>query len=279
MRTLQGMFGSVDEEVIAMVLQSNGGHLEKTVENLLNMTGGAASEQSTASSRGNSSHSHSQTQTVLPDDFLRPPSYYVSIMNASYGRKSSMSQLESDAILAQMLQDELFMQELQANPHLFDNDLPVPPPRNQFAPSSSPSQPSYVPQASAASQQRSYPATSHASRGDFSGAGSNTSSVQSASFRDRWNSLTSSARAKLLAVANRLKPAAPAASDSYHAMNDERPTPSLPIGNDRSDIYRADDDDAEDYRPPSSGNVLTESLTDEHASAQSHRKVRKSSIN
>src|SRR5690348_798325 len=42
MATLVSMFGTVDREVIAMILQSNNGHMEKTVENLLAMTGEAA---------------------------------------------------------------------------------------------------------------------------------------------------------------------------------------------------------------------------------------------
>lgn len=40
MSTLTSMFGSVDREVVAMLLQANGGHMEKTVENLLALTAG-----------------------------------------------------------------------------------------------------------------------------------------------------------------------------------------------------------------------------------------------
>ena len=40
MQSLHSMFSGVDNEVIAMLLQANGGHLEKTVEQLLGITGG-----------------------------------------------------------------------------------------------------------------------------------------------------------------------------------------------------------------------------------------------
>jgi len=39
--TLHAMFAEVDTDVIKMVLDNNGGHMERTVENLLAMTGGA----------------------------------------------------------------------------------------------------------------------------------------------------------------------------------------------------------------------------------------------
>lgn len=42
MANLRSMFSGVDDEVIAMLLQSNNGHLERTVEQLLGITGGAA---------------------------------------------------------------------------------------------------------------------------------------------------------------------------------------------------------------------------------------------
>ena len=41
MANLRSMFSGVDDEVIAMLLQSNNGHLERTVEQLLGITGGA----------------------------------------------------------------------------------------------------------------------------------------------------------------------------------------------------------------------------------------------
>ena len=41
MASLHSMFSGVDNEVIAMLLQANNGHLERTVEQLLGITGGA----------------------------------------------------------------------------------------------------------------------------------------------------------------------------------------------------------------------------------------------
>jgi len=40
MATLSSMFGDVDREVIAMILQANGGHMENSVEHLLALSGG-----------------------------------------------------------------------------------------------------------------------------------------------------------------------------------------------------------------------------------------------
>merc|ERR1719336_2417082 len=52
--TLQSMFSGVDVEVIRMVLDSNGGRMESTVENLLQMTGGggAAAAPAAAAPKG-----------------------------------------------------------------------------------------------------------------------------------------------------------------------------------------------------------------------------------
>ena len=311
MATLQSMFGGVDREVIGMVLQSNNGHVEKTVENLLAMTGGAAAadvqQQSsfqsslTVPSSSSSSSSYGGAQSVLPDDFLRPPSYFIAQLSGP-GRKGSMSQLESDAILAQMLQDELFMAELQQNPHLYDEQPHVPDYGHQqpqqhpasHAPATSyaaaatassaapaPSQPRAIPAPAPASSQ------SYGNRGDFSSAGSNVGGAQSSSFRERWNNLTSSARAKLLAVANRLR--APASGDAYRAMDEdggvsganasssERAPAGLPAQNvqralssEDVEVYRSDDpENDESYQPPAFSDI----------SAQPHRDIRKGAIN
>mmetsp|Transcript_4724 Transcript_4724/g.7205 ORF Transcript_4724/g.7205 Transcript_4724/m.7205 type:complete len:443 (-) Transcript_4724:60-1388(-) len=51
---------------------------------------------------------------VVPDDFLRPPMFF-----KTKGSTKHRSQLEQDEHLARLLQDELFMAELRANPDAF----------------------------------------------------------------------------------------------------------------------------------------------------------------
>uniref|UniRef100_A0A7S3YKM5 PDZ domain-containing protein n=1 Tax=Lotharella globosa TaxID=91324 RepID=A0A7S3YKM5_9EUKA len=50
----------------------------------------------------------------VPDDFLRTPSYF-----QQHGMKKAQSQMEKDAALARLLQDEMFMEELRNNPDAF----------------------------------------------------------------------------------------------------------------------------------------------------------------
>jgi len=186
-QTLKAMFTGVDESVLRLVLDTNGGRMETTVENLLQMTAGekqrtnevAASsgpapaavaapnavvrpgpapvEQNHpaafSSSAGPSApliNSPYRAQEVLPTglsrdqylppkamsispppanrprqistakhdlpaDFLRPPSYWLG------GSKNSVSmsvseQEKEDAKLAAILQDSIFMSELQKHP-------------------------------------------------------------------------------------------------------------------------------------------------------------------
>ena len=118
-----------------------------------------------------------------------------------------------------MLQDEMFMADIRANPELYFTDeapahsLQHPHPQAQptgshpsyphTLPPSSSSSPSYVPTSSSPS----HPV--HAARGDFSGMGTSSvpSSAAHASFRDKFNSLTSAAKKRLLTIAAKRKEA------------------------------------------------------------------------
>ena len=71
MASLRSMFGGVDDEVIAMLLQSNNGHLERTVEQLLGITGGGAD--------------------VGGADSASPPANNLSVPSSSARRRSSNS--------------------------------------------------------------------------------------------------------------------------------------------------------------------------------------------
>eukprot|EP00742_Colponemidia_sp_Colp-10_P003596 GILJ01003828.1.p1 GENE.GILJ01003828.1~~GILJ01003828.1.p1 ORF type:complete len:284 (+),score=62.10 GILJ01003828.1:49-852(+) len=103
--TLQTMFEDLDQETISIVLDSNGGNMEQTVDQLLSMSGTttdtpAAAMRSPGDLAPSSSH--------LDSNFLRAP-------GTDY-TSTSAEQLAEDEMLAQMLQDEMFLQEVQRNP-------------------------------------------------------------------------------------------------------------------------------------------------------------------
>jgi len=191
-QTLKAMFSNVDESVLRLVLDTNGGRMETTVENLLQMTGeqeatdqaaapsapgpvgvavaapapvaarpvpaasaadhlgpgpvaaradiagpaaplidsserrqdnipamevpsGAAyvppAAESTSPPRGNSPKRMTTARHDLQADFLRPPSYF-----HNEGKASTSEQEKEDEKLAQILQDSMFMAELQKHP-------------------------------------------------------------------------------------------------------------------------------------------------------------------
>lgn len=158
---LQSMFPAVDTEVIITVLESNGGHMQHTVSQLLEIdvpsdavapspapppvtqqqprassgttvtsavdlaTGRSipqpASQRSSStqgrarSNRGGagqrSRHMPRKWRHPLPDDFLRVPG-----ADRPPITSTSNDQLTNDLLLAQMMEDELFLEELRQNP-------------------------------------------------------------------------------------------------------------------------------------------------------------------
>eukprot|EP01083_Nonionella_stella_P065075 170226_1 len=144
--TLNAMFADIDDEVISMVLDSNGGHMERTVECLLQMSGAPPDldevapspvdpesdlpveivEQKTPESADSKPDNMTQTVTgtstelsevtdkdpgYIPDDFLRPPGYFHQAQNRE--------QIHQDQVFAQMIQDQELMQEFHQNPDSF----------------------------------------------------------------------------------------------------------------------------------------------------------------
>ncbi|CAK4082883.1 unnamed protein product [Aphanomyces euteiches] len=111
--TLSVLFESYDKETLLAVLEANEGHLERTIDTLLAMQ----EDRETASAAGlapppqttlpppppQPSTSYSR-RTTLPDDFLRVP-----------GSQVSSDQEAQDRMLAEMLQNEMFRQEIQAD--------------------------------------------------------------------------------------------------------------------------------------------------------------------
>ncbi len=97
---LSSMFSSWDPETLGTILESNGGHMERTIDVILKMENGD-DKDSIAPPLVSSSL---KKKNVLPDDFLRLPGTRNNIIESEQER--------SDRLLAQMLQDEMFQQEL-----------------------------------------------------------------------------------------------------------------------------------------------------------------------
>uniref|UniRef100_K3WYW1 CUE domain-containing protein n=1 Tax=Globisporangium ultimum (strain ATCC 200006 / CBS 805.95 / DAOM BR144) TaxID=431595 RepID=K3WYW1_GLOUD len=147
MDALRAMFPSWDASVLAELLEANDGHLENTIDMALSMeppassvrafeddvqpppapmafasTSTAASPASASSayykspsssprrkSTASSSSSLSRARVTLPDDFLRLP------VDHTYDGYELSEQEQRDAIFAEMLQNEIFRQELMQN--------------------------------------------------------------------------------------------------------------------------------------------------------------------
>jgi len=84
--TIQSMFFDIDRDVICSVLEANSGHMEKTVECLLSMSG------------------------VLPNEEAQ-------VLDNTI---QSQQQVQEDAQYAKKLQDQLYMNQLRLNPEFTD---------------------------------------------------------------------------------------------------------------------------------------------------------------
>eukprot|EP01084_Bolivina_argentea_P007678 14429_1 len=127
--TLCTMFESVDRDVIHMILiEGCGGNMESAVEALLTMTGGISTpsqEQSKSKKPSQQQQQQSEQQLEpqlinLPDDFLRPPSYFLSKYESSHEidvERAQKRQIIEDEIFAKAIfEDSLFTADLHANP-------------------------------------------------------------------------------------------------------------------------------------------------------------------
>jgi len=140
----------------------------------------------------------------VPDNFLRPPSYYTDGRNAN---ARVQSQEEKDAQLARLLQDELFMEELRNNPDAYLDPAPRRRiRRNQGRPSgqrartqaslfSGGRRRSNNNRGSAANAE---PASPTSSNGDISGTGS---AQPKTTFKERMSKLGASARERIAKMA------------------------------------------------------------------------------
>eukprot|EP00484_Ammonia_sp_Unknown_P000361 CAMPEP_0197023612 /NCGR_PEP_ID=MMETSP1384-20130603/4281_1 /TAXON_ID=29189 /ORGANISM="Ammonia sp." /LENGTH=341 /DNA_ID=CAMNT_0042451853 /DNA_START=29 /DNA_END=1054 /DNA_ORIENTATION=+ len=163
--TLCAMFDSVDRDVVHMILiEGCGGNMESAVEALLTMTGGVTEKsgskskaraaqpprsqsqsqsQSQAQAPSNAPQSQSQSQAQaqpqsflnLPDDFLRPPSYFLSkYENAhdyDFGSAQDRQLIEDELFAKAMFEDSLFSADLQKNPEWVLEEMEAKPNKNK----------------------------------------------------------------------------------------------------------------------------------------------------
>eukprot|EP00486_Rosalina_sp_Unknown_P016960 CAMPEP_0201595146 /NCGR_PEP_ID=MMETSP0190_2-20130828/192242_1 /ASSEMBLY_ACC=CAM_ASM_000263 /TAXON_ID=37353 /ORGANISM="Rosalina sp." /LENGTH=169 /DNA_ID=CAMNT_0048055025 /DNA_START=954 /DNA_END=1460 /DNA_ORIENTATION=- len=132
--TLCTMFESVDRDVIHMILiEGCGGNMESAVEALLTMTGGVSQQQQQQQQQQpqppqqpkkaqprQQQQQQQQSSINLPDDFLRPPSYFLSKYENSHEydfENASKRQIIEDEMFAKAIfEDSLFSADLHANP-------------------------------------------------------------------------------------------------------------------------------------------------------------------
>merc|ERR1712228_737658 len=131
LNTLCAMFESVDRDVVHMILiEGCGGNMESAVEALLTMTGGVSQSQQQQQQQ-QQAKVPKQKQSVntnkvqsssvnLADDFLRPPSYFLSKYENEHEfdkERSEQRQIIEDEMFAKAIfEDSLFTADLHANP-------------------------------------------------------------------------------------------------------------------------------------------------------------------
>jgi len=158
-KTLKEMFVGVDETVVKLILESNGGRMEPTVENLLLITGTTGTTEVASNRLTHVTHGSvpGESSPVAPTregeyvppsmvssspkptnklgqvtiarhdldrEFLRAPSYWKGHPDKESRDKAGIAEQEKeDMLLAQMLQDSLFMSDLKKHPEwLLQND-------------------------------------------------------------------------------------------------------------------------------------------------------------
>jgi len=126
--TLCTMFESVDRDVIHMILiEGCGGNMEGAVEALLTMTGGISQKPKSKTKpkpepkpEPESKPKQEQSSINLADDFLRPPSYFLSKYESSHEIDKDSAQqrqiIEDEMFAKAVFEDSLFAADLHANP-------------------------------------------------------------------------------------------------------------------------------------------------------------------
>mmetsp|Transcript_15851 Transcript_15851/g.37493 ORF Transcript_15851/g.37493 Transcript_15851/m.37493 type:complete len:275 (-) Transcript_15851:329-1153(-) len=114
--TLHSMFTGLDREIIAEILKTQGGHMERTVEVLLQLAGDESeSIPQDFEQQAPAPAPASDSGGFLPADFLQPERYHGDA-GESQPSGDSQRQMEQDEALARALQNQMFLQELRSDP-------------------------------------------------------------------------------------------------------------------------------------------------------------------
>jgi len=111
MEVLQAMFPEVEVDVVSIVLESNGGNVERAIDQLLSISN-TIEEPATVKTPLPSVDARSNItlkqpwRKPLPDDFLRVPPGLIA-------QRRDRHQIDEDALLARMLANEGFRRELR----------------------------------------------------------------------------------------------------------------------------------------------------------------------
>lgn len=129
LQTLESMFGGVDRLVIEEVLEANGGNMDQTVDQLLQIAGdipddgsnptstAAPTADSTPTTPAVAEEEVKQYRQPLAADFLVLPESYIAEHTTS---STSSAQMREDEMLAQLLENEDFLEELRQHPEFVD---------------------------------------------------------------------------------------------------------------------------------------------------------------
>ena len=110
--TLKAMFSDIDASVIQVVLESNRGHMENTVDQLLVIKGEEpiqAAQPATQAPASGGGAGNKKRRVHVPDDFLKLPDGAPPVLRPD-------EIMRQDELLAQMLANETFIEELRNHP-------------------------------------------------------------------------------------------------------------------------------------------------------------------
>ena len=288
MSTLQTMFPTLNRQLINDVLHGQGGHMEKTIEYLLQQSpaqqlqesesgvtskGGAYLQSSRSpsgsqpaynpqsgsqpmqrrpSSGGSRAPADDSAGGALEADFLRPPMWFKRRVGGESTPTASNSvaappsphdkQIQEDLALAQLLQNEQFMEDLANNPGRYPRGQSFGGNRHERSTS-----------LSSSSRNNASPRPTGMGSDGLYDINSLAGSGRRSSFSDKWDSLTSTARNKLALFAEQLKKKnrnsnLPESSANYHMLpSAEDEGASLTGTNFRSDDALVDDQIDDSY--------------------------------
>lgn len=116
MDQLKGMFPHFDDDVLHIMLEQSQGHLEMAIESLLAMTAAAEQDDDAGAPPSSTAAAAAAPGGPLPASFLSLD--HTPEVPLGPDGLPVLSQVDADEEYAKMLQEKIFMEELQNNPDL-----------------------------------------------------------------------------------------------------------------------------------------------------------------